>query len=88
MSDMLVDKKVKLRKPCKCFGCGRAYKKGETIRKTVMVDNGEFNRTAWCEVCTAYWNKFMDYDDFICFGELKENDPDNWEKIRLEKEAS
>lgn len=86
--DMLSDKKVKLRKPCRCFGCGRSFAKGQTIRKTVTVDSGDINTAAWCEVCTAYWNKFMGYGDTVDFGELKENDAENWEKIRMSLEAN
>lgn len=85
--DCLKSKIVKLRKPCKCWGCAREFQKGEVILKMTHVDQGEFSHTAWCEVCNAYWNENMTSDDTFDIGELRACDPDGWLKMKLKLEG-
>jgi len=86
--DVLSDKFVKLSKSCHCWGCGREFKAGETIRKTTSVDNGEFFCGNWCKVCDAYWTEYLDDSDVINYGDLLSNDPDGWKKIESEINAN
>jgi len=89
MIDILEAKIVKLRKPCKCWGCRREFQAGQTIRKTTSVDEGVFAHAAWCEVCEAVMDTIneVDKDLGFCEGELKNGDPDYWERIRGEIEG-
>ncbi len=74
---------VTLRKPSVCFGCGRIFKAGFKIEKITQSDEGKFSHFTWCMTCRAYWNKYMEQDDFIGQSELKSNDPVGWEEIRI-----
>ena len=86
--DQLEDKTVTLRKPCYCHGCARRFGRGESIRKVTWVDAGVFGHSCWCETCSDYWTKHMEYDDDINFGDLKSSDPEEWEKVRQENETN
>ena len=87
--DNLSNKEVKIRRPCTCLGCGRKMPKGSIVHKVTAVDNGTFSHTNWCEVCDKYWSDYgLGEDDCIMIGDLKENDPEGWEEIRLEVEVN
>ena len=86
VADTLEHKSVKIRKPHKCFGCGRKMPKGTNMDKITQVDNGEFFHGYYCLVCTHYWHEHMSSDDEIGEGELKSEDPEGWEAMRQEWE--
>jgi hypothetical protein len=87
MTYIFPSKKVKIRKPATCFGCGRTFPKGMILRKVTSVGGSGFSTSKWCRVCDEYWATFMTMDDEITMGELKSEDPDRWEIIRSEVEA-
>ena len=89
MFDVLKDKKVLTRKPHRCFGCGRGFSKGTTLRFVVTADCGEMSNSYWCPVCDRIMNKHPDdYIDGTSFGDILFNDPDEFEKVREEVEGS
>lgn len=82
MADVLSQKDVKTRKEHECFGCGRKFEKGSILSRVTSVDGGQISTSYWCDTCNEYWNKYMDADDLIGFGELKSCDEERWEEIR------
>ena len=84
--DTLSHKEVKIRKEQRCFGCGRKFPIGTTLEKNTTVDSGIFTTTYWCDVCRIYWNEYMRWDDEITFGEIRDNDPEEWERIYLKRQ--
>ena len=81
MLDILESKKVKIRKSCFCWGCGREFTKGHTLRKVTTVDCGVFSHTKWCNVCDEYWNVYMENGEEIGFGDLRSQDKEGWQEI-------
>jgi len=88
MSDILTDKMVTTRKNQSCWGCAREFPVGTRLRKTVIVDAGDFNSSYWCEVCLTIWSEcgYRD-DDGISQGDLKSGDPISWEELRKQIES-
>lgn len=87
MSNVIKHKTVKTKKDHKCFGCGRKFEKGSILTSVTSVDGGEISTNYWCDVCNEYWDKFMDSEDLIYFGDLKANDFEEWESIRVKLEG-
>ncbi|MFV5913324.1 hypothetical protein [Bacillus cereus] len=81
-------KNVKIRKARHCWGCARKFEKGNTLQVVKSVDDDGFNSTYWCKTCNEYWDKNMNRDDEIGFGDLKSEDPEVWEEIRKIRENS
>ncbi|MDD4181976.1 MAG: hypothetical protein PHE87_10115, partial [Victivallaceae bacterium] len=85
--DILTDKKVKTRKAHRCHGCSREIIAGSIAHYQVTVDNGDFLSVYFCNVCIEYMSRIIfNNDDGIAEGELKEDDYDGWEAVRLEME--
>ena len=85
--NILADKSVKTRRAHRCHGCKGEIVAGSVAQYQVTVDNGEFWSGYFCNVCIEYMSRLIfDDDDGICEGELKENDPEGWETVRLEME--
>ena len=87
MPDIIGDKDVKIRKEQRCFGCARKFPPGTVLARITSVDSGVFATTYWCDVCRIYWKEHMLYDDEINFGELRDQDPEEWERIYLKRQA-
>lgn len=85
--NILQDKIVNIRKKQKCFGCTREFLPPSKLQLLVYVDSGDFSRSYWCDVCRAYWTKYMDSDDTINMGDLKQESPELWEPIRNQIEG-
>jgi len=83
---ILTSKTVKIRKPCFCFGCGREMPKGSVMVRNDSVRDGTFMHLKWCSVCVEYWSEYMDDGDEISEGDLRTENPENWEAIREEME--
>lgn len=49
--DILLDKKVKIRKKHKCFGCGRIFEKGSEMWNQVNVYDGDIGSIYICLTC-------------------------------------
>lgn len=82
---ILLTKRRKIRKPCKCGCCSREFPKGTKITKTSWAEGRTFYYTACCDVCLQYINECMQPDDYISEGELFEVD-DYWIALRKELE--
>ena len=81
---------VRIRKPCACTGCNRLMLPGSPMVKETMKRDGMIEENAWCEVCQAYIDEYMDEPEwFIETGEFRENAyrADDWEAIRLRIEG-
>ena len=78
-------KEVKIHKKRRCFGCNRIFPVGTTLEKIVTINNSVFTTTYWCDVCRIYWTKYMRWDDKVMAGELRDNDPKEWERIYLKR---
>ena len=84
---VLSDKKVKIRKPHKCWGCKRQYNKGDQLQKIDTVDQGLFLSSYWCDVCDALFNQVAhDWDDGYGYGELRDRWPDEWAEMQYKME--
>lgn len=77
---LLSAKTVTTRKPCVCFGCAREIPAGSRVNKIARSEFGEFIASNWCQVCDAYWTKYMDHHDEIMMGDLR--DGNEWEEMR------
>lgn len=84
--DILEDKTVITRKDHHCYGCARKFPKNSQLQVITSVDAGEFSRAYWCDTCISYGHKHIEYGDLIMYGELKSEDPEGWEEVRLEVE--
>lgn len=77
-------KTVKTRKEHKYFGCGRNFPVGSILDAITFSDDGKIETNYWCEVCQEYWNRYMQPGDLIMFGELRSEDREGWEEIKIE----
>lgn len=78
---------VKTRKEHRCWGCGRTFPKGTKLERLTNVDGGEITTTYWCDTCRQYWTLFLNHDDEgINMGDLRAEDPKEWERLRREIE--
>lgn len=74
-------KKVKTRKPHKCWGCGEMIEAGSRVEYVTNVDAGQFMHSYWCNVCQKvvdgleYWER----EDGFGFTDIKNNYPEQWE---------
>lgn len=84
--DILEHKTVTTRKDHHCFGCARKVFKGSKMQVITTVDGGDISRNYWCRTCQEYWNRHMEQDDLIGYGELKSEDSEGWERVRNEME--
>lgn len=87
MSYVLESKNVVIRKPHKCWGCGREFEKGSKLTFFKEVDAGDFKYSYWCKTCMTYSKSNMGTDEGIEFGDLKYEDPEGWEEVRKEIEG-
>ena len=72
--DQLTLKVVTIRKPHNCWGCTKEFPIGTEMTISVVVDQGEFSSSYWCEECNEIMNNLDDWnDDEFLFGELKRN---------------
>ena len=80
------------RKPRKCWGCDRTLPAETRMRVLEDFDEPgrEFSRTYWCEVCTHIINDpdFFAPDDQVGEGEVRGENPEAWEKVRIEVEGA
>ncbi len=84
--DVLTDKKVVTRKSHQCHGCGHSYPAKSEMRYTTSVDGGDMSSAYWCKTCDEVINKNYDYVDLqngIGFGEVKDWDIPFWESVNL-----
>ena len=70
--DQLSLKIVKIRKPHKCWGCTKEFPVGTEMKYSVIVDQGEFSSTYWCEKCEEFLDtlEYWQLEDGFAFGDL------------------
>lgn len=82
----LEDKWVKTRKKHTCHGCAKSYECGTKMRYMTAVNQGDFNSWYTCQTCEEVLSVGWDYIDLengILFGEVRESDESIWEKINM-----
>ena len=72
MSEVLKSKRVTIRKPRLCFGCGHPLKKGDKAAIQTNVDNGTIFDIPLCDICDDIVSD-MQYGDWFGEGDLKED---------------
>ena len=67
-------KKVKTRKPHKCWGCMIDIPIGIEVNRTTNIDGGNIGTAYWCPDCDNLWNKLSIYEQSggFCYGEFIE----------------
>ena len=90
MITILEQKTVKIRKVQSCWGCCRKFNPGTRMRKIEAVDNGDFSRAYWCNVCHEIIDKMDSVDCDLGFseGEIIDGDFEYWESVREEIEST
>ena len=84
---ILDSRTVVTRKAHRCWGCGRRFQAGSSLRRVRSVEDGQFLTVYWCPVCSEVLAQpSYHYDDEFGFGELREEDPE-WEAIRERMEG-
>jgi hypothetical protein len=76
---------VTTRKEQKCWGCAETYPKGSRLQVINSVDSGQFHVGYWCDTCREYWQEHMLHGEAIDMGELKDQDPEEWNRIKENK---
>ena len=84
---IISQKSVKTRKEHSCFGCGRKMEKGTQMEAITSTDGGSISTDYWCKVCQTYWETHMSDGDEIGFSELRGEDREGWERIRVTVET-
>jgi len=84
--DILKHNIVKTRKDHRCWGCARKFEKGTKMDSITSVDGGEISTDYWCSTCVKYWNEKMQDGEVISLGDLRYEDPEIWEEIKIEVE--
>ena len=84
MSTLISEKRVKTRKPHRCFGCAKEYPKGSWMCRFSVADCGTVWASYKCEVCEEYEVRFLSDGDFYGYGDFYDNDPEGWEEVRQE----
>ena len=87
MADILRWKTVKTRKPHLCWGCQKEYSVGTAMVHASYADGGTVFDCYWCETCQEYMHQHFEAGDECGEGEIYENDPEEWERIRAEQEG-
>ena len=78
-------RRVKTRKPHACWGCARVMPTGTEMDVITSTDEG-ISSDYWCDVCQVVWSDGYYADDRVGLGDVKANDPGEWERMRLLKE--
>lgn len=73
MGDYIKSKHIVTRKPCRCWGCGFAIKKGEKALSITSRDMGKIFDSKYCNICAGILNKNPhDFEDGIFQGDIYE----------------
>jgi len=88
MTDILRWQEVKTRKPHKCFGCAKEYPINTKMINASYAEDGTVNSCYWCITCLEYMHQYFEYDDETDYGEIYENNKEEWESIKKELENS
>lgn len=85
----LSDSYVTVRKEHLCWGCQRPILRDAIAHRVVSADVGKAASAYWCPVCDEVM-KSLDFteDDTFAIGELRQNEPYVWERIRFQVEEA
>ena len=76
MSEILSERKVKIRKPHNCWGCTKEFHPPAKMQVVTSVDNCDksFSTIYWCKKCQDRYAE-MDYEGIVelYYGELLQN---------------
>lgn len=78
----IAERRVKTRKPHRCFGCDQLYPAGSSMRYITWRGEGGISSFHWCDVCDEVWKRSgLRYDDEIHCGDLYDED---WRSVQAE----
>jgi len=85
---MFESQEVVTRKPHRCWGCNRVLPGGTKMQRQVDDEAGTLHATYWCLTCVEVAGIDESYYGDGCgLGEVRENEPEEWEKVRAKMEA-
>lgn len=64
--DFIRNSTVKIRKPHRCFACGRDFPVGTKMNCNVNADGGRIYSMYACETCEILMNEYSNYFDDAC----------------------
>lgn len=70
MCQNISQKRVKTRKPHRCFGCMRQVPIGTMIQRTVSAEDGRASSAYWCDICCDSMDNDSGGDNCYMEGEL------------------
>jgi hypothetical protein len=80
-------KQVTTRKPHQCYGCGDVFPAKTPMVCQCNIIDGSFCVTYFCLVCKHIWDEIHKVDRYayesLFEGDLKAEDPDEWERVRV-----
>ena len=82
MEEIIRWKHVITRKPHKCFGCGLEYPAGSDMVSAAYVEDKAAYGCYWCSTCEEYMRQHFEHGDGTGYGEIYENDQEEWERIK------
>ena len=86
MSTILRWQKVETRKPHRCFGCAKEYPPKSKMINSSYADGGTVYSCYWCKTCEEYMHRNFESGDETGYGEIYDNDTEEWEAIKREQE--
>ena len=86
---VISEKRVKTRKPHRCWGCGRLIQPGNYMDRTVSTRDGVIEATYWCLVCIEVMSRYQEQCHEIYFheGDFKDYYEDEWNEIQYTLEV-
>ena len=87
MSTILRWQEVKTRKPHRCFGCAKEYPPKSKMIDASYADNNTVYSCYWCRTCEEYIHRHFRYGDETGYGEIYDNDTEEWEVIKREQKG-
>lgn len=87
MAIFLQDKKVKTRKPHKCYGCERQFPAGTKLQYYFCISYGDAMSIYICPVCEKVAEEDRYNEDEYSEGDIRYADNDVWESYRKEIEG-
>ena len=87
MSTIIHWNSVKIRKPHRCFGCGKEYQSGSAMTNAAYTNNGTIHTAYWCPVCAEYMNRYFQFGEECSYRDIYDNDRQGWESLKSEMES-
>jgi len=68
----IAQRKVRTRKPHRCWGCCILIPAGTPTEITVGADMGEISTAYWCDICVGIMADMYDPENGLDYGDLQE----------------